>query len=150
MTEKTSTLLSETSIFADAELHVGNIKYLINKDNPTILEIGANCGQTTIEFLNILPNAKIYCFEPDPHAISKFEKNGIKIDDAELMYNDKTNSYVYIVHNKLNEKPNSEFIVIGTPVCNATFLESEKPKFFSENFCFNDKCFNLSYSFIIF
>lgn len=23
------------------------------------------------------------------------------------MYNDKTNSYVYIVHNKLNEKPNS-------------------------------------------
>jgi len=40
-------------------------------------------------------------------AISKFEKKGIKIDDAELMYNDKTNSYVYIVYNKLNEKPNS-------------------------------------------
>lgn len=40
-------------------------------------------------------------------AISKFRNKGIKIDDAELMYNEKSKSYVYIIFNKLNEIPNS-------------------------------------------
>lgn len=76
--------LIEKIIFSDVELHVEDIKSLINKDDPIILEIGANCGQTTIEFLNIFPRAKIYCFEPDPRAISKFEQN-IKSANVELI-----------------------------------------------------------------
>ena len=51
------------------------IRQLIGRDNPTILEIGANIGQTTIEFLKAMPHAKIYCFEPDPRAITQFKRN---------------------------------------------------------------------------
>jgi 2-O-methyltransferase len=45
----------------------------LNTDRPVILEIGANCGQTTIKFIENFPNAIIHCFEPDPRAIKKFK-----------------------------------------------------------------------------
>jgi FkbM family methyltransferase len=49
------------------------LKALIGKDDPVIIELGANVGQTTEEFLREMANAKIYCFEPDPRAILKFK-----------------------------------------------------------------------------
>lgn len=48
-------------------------KQLIGKADPVIVEIGANDGHTTAEFLNELPTARIYCFEPEPRAIAKFK-----------------------------------------------------------------------------
>lgn len=57
------------------ELSVRQIAQLVDNVHPVILEIGANCGQTTIEFLGTFPAAKIYCFEPDPRAIKKFKRN---------------------------------------------------------------------------
>jgi FkbM family methyltransferase len=54
---------------------VREIKYLVGKPNPVILEIGANIGQTTLEFLKEMPEASIYCFEPDPRAIAAFKEN---------------------------------------------------------------------------
>jgi FkbM family methyltransferase len=51
------------------------IKYLVGKSNPVIIEVGANIGQTTAEFLREMPAATIYCFEPDPRAIAEFKKN---------------------------------------------------------------------------
>jgi FkbM family methyltransferase len=48
---------------------------LVGKNDPVIIEVGANIGQTTAAFLNEMPNATIYCFEPDPRAISEFRKN---------------------------------------------------------------------------
>jgi FkbM family methyltransferase len=50
-------------------------KYLTGKENPVIIEVGANIGQTTNEFLREMPEAIIYCFEPDPRAIKEFKKN---------------------------------------------------------------------------
>ena len=40
-----------------------------------IIEVGANTGQTTYELLWEMPEATIYCFEPDPRAIAEFKKN---------------------------------------------------------------------------
>ena len=54
---------------------VREIKYLVGKPNPVILEIGANIGQTTLDFLKEIPESTIYCFEPDPRAIAAFKKN---------------------------------------------------------------------------
>lgn len=68
----------------DNELRIEKIKGLIKSENPVILEIGANCGQTTIELLNVFPKAKIYCFEPDPRAISKFRQS-IKAPNVQLI-----------------------------------------------------------------
>ena len=47
---------------------------LLKKDNPIIIEIGSNNGETTENFLRFMPNAKIFCFEPDPRAIKKFKE----------------------------------------------------------------------------
>jgi FkbM family methyltransferase len=51
------------------------IRDLLGKDAPVILDIGANCGQTTAELLKVLPRATIFAFEPDPRAIAKFRHN---------------------------------------------------------------------------
>lgn len=63
-------LQKESGSLTPQEIH-----QLVGRDNPTILEIGANIGQTTIEFLKAMPQAKIYSFEPDPRAITQFKRN---------------------------------------------------------------------------
>jgi 2-O-methyltransferase len=50
------------------------IKALLKKDNPLILEIGCNNGKDSKEFLEEFNNIKLCCFEPDPRAISEFKK----------------------------------------------------------------------------
>jgi FkbM family methyltransferase len=74
----TSFSLTDQSLIdfqTDAALTVQQIGRLLKVERPVILEIGANCGQTTIEFLEVFPDARIYCFEPDPRAIEKFKRN---------------------------------------------------------------------------
>jgi FkbM family methyltransferase len=53
------------------------IKILLNKNNPVILEIGTNDGEDSEQFLKCFENISLYCFEPDPRAILKF-KNRMK------------------------------------------------------------------------
>jgi FkbM family methyltransferase len=64
-----------TVIKEGGELSPKEVKYLIGKSNPVIIEVGANIGQTTAEFIKEMPSATIYCFEPDPRAIHEFKKN---------------------------------------------------------------------------
>lgn len=49
------------------------IAALVRMPDPTILEIGCNDGSDTLRFLNAMPAAKLYCFEPDPRAIARFK-----------------------------------------------------------------------------
>src|SRR3978361_1302916 len=49
------------------------LQSLIGKDAKIIIEIGANDGSHTFEFLRLFPKARIYAFEPDPRALSKFK-----------------------------------------------------------------------------
>jgi FkbM family methyltransferase len=62
--------------FSDS-LSVQEVSGLIGSvPNPgLILEVGANCGQTTVEFVQWMPDVRIICFEPDPRAIKKFKSN---------------------------------------------------------------------------
>ena len=50
------------------------IASLVKKPDPTILEIGCNSGGDTLAMLRAMPEARIYCFEPDPRAIARFRK----------------------------------------------------------------------------
>ena len=59
---------------AEAGLTAGEIRALVGRDDPVIIEIGANCGQTTVELLKAMPGVTIHAFEPDPRAIAKFRK----------------------------------------------------------------------------
>src|SRR5581483_227680 len=58
-------------------LSAGEIRTLVGTDEPVIVEIGANRGQTTAAMLEAMPGAAIYAFEPDPRAIAKF-RNAIQ------------------------------------------------------------------------
>ena len=49
-------------------------KVIINKDAPTILEIGAHFGEDSMRFAEAFPSAVIHCFEPDPRCIEVFKK----------------------------------------------------------------------------
>ncbi len=58
-----------------AEIDEAMLRSIILKPNPVILEIGSNDGTHTAWFLELFPNARIYCFEPDSRAATKFEEN---------------------------------------------------------------------------
>lgn len=59
------------------------IKRLLGKEEPIIVEVGANNGCDTIEFLQTFEKIKIYCFEPDPRALEEF-KSRIRDPRCEL------------------------------------------------------------------
>jgi len=61
---KNMTLLQDTD----------KLKALLNFDNPTILEVGCNDGTDSWKFLELFPNAQLYCFEPEPRAITQFKE----------------------------------------------------------------------------
>lgn len=63
-----------TKIEFTEELTASDIHELLGSQDPLILEIGANCGQSTVTFMEAMPNARVYCFEPDPRAIAKFKQ----------------------------------------------------------------------------
>jgi 2-O-methyltransferase len=60
------------STVSDGQLSADEIKQLVGKNDPVILDVGANSGQTTAQLLHSMPGATIYAFEPDPRAIAKF------------------------------------------------------------------------------
>lgn len=52
---------------------VEKIASLVKKDDATIVEIGANGGENTVDFYTRFPAATIHVFEPDPRAIALFQ-----------------------------------------------------------------------------
>lgn len=52
-----------------------NIKKIIKKDNPVVIEIGANNGGDATRFIHHFPNIELHCFEADPRACQVFKNN---------------------------------------------------------------------------
>jgi FkbM family methyltransferase len=65
-------------------MDVKEIKKLLKKKDPTVLEIGAQVGGDTKKFLQEFKGIRIYCFEPDPRCIKIFKKS-IKDDRCALI-----------------------------------------------------------------
>ena len=65
-------------------LSTSDVRDLVGYGLKTILEIGANCGQTTVEFAKLMPSATICCFEPDPRAIRKFKSNMSRFEKNDI------------------------------------------------------------------
>lgn len=49
------------------------IRSCVGRDDPTILEVGCNCGSVTLWLARMFEQPRIYCFEPDPRAIGRFK-----------------------------------------------------------------------------
>ncbi len=71
------------------------LKSLIG-NNPIILDIGANKGQSTEEFLKNFKKPKIHCFEPQDQSINilrkKFKNNNKVIINQSAIHNLKKKS----------------------------------------------------------
>lgn len=50
------------------------MKSLLKKEDPTIIEIGGHYGEDTIGFLKAFEDPEVYCFEPDPRNIKIIKK----------------------------------------------------------------------------
>jgi FkbM family methyltransferase len=55
---------NRTNEYLDTFSRKDVIKSLVNSKNPTILDVGANVGDTLVEFKEWWPGSKIHCFEP--------------------------------------------------------------------------------------
>ena len=49
------------------------LQNLIATDSPLIVEVGANDGSHTLDFLKLFPRARIFAFEPDSRAFAKLK-----------------------------------------------------------------------------
>lgn len=81
-----------------------NLKNILKTESPTIVEIGANNGGDAGDFLYHFKEPQIYCFEPDPDAISVFKsqiKDNKKCKLFEVAVSDKNEE---INFNKIKEK----------------------------------------------
>lgn len=65
------------------ELTAASIRLLLGKSDPRILEIGANDGTDTLEFLKMFPGCYIRCYECDPRAIATW-RSRIHEDDPRV------------------------------------------------------------------
>lgn len=54
-----------------SDITVGELRYLIGHDHPTIIEVGSNDNETTRQMLAVMPRATIVCFEPDPRPLAR-------------------------------------------------------------------------------
>ena len=62
---------------------MGELRYLLGKPDPVIVEVGANDGETTRQMLAVMPLARIWCFEPDPRPLAR---SFVKTDHRVKLY----------------------------------------------------------------
>ncbi|MGY8684409.1 FkbM family methyltransferase [Bradyrhizobium sp. UFLA05-153] len=56
----------------------------LGNPSPVILDIGSYDGTDTRRFLQLCPEARFYCFEPDPRAVLRFKKNTQDLNNVKL------------------------------------------------------------------
>jgi len=57
------------------DLSDDDLRKLISRPDPVILDIGCNDGIEVDRFLKIFPKCKVHAFEPDPRPRARFEKH---------------------------------------------------------------------------
>jgi FkbM family methyltransferase len=112
--------------FGDFE--ITNFKKLL-PINPVIIEVGANDGSTTQEFIRNFPGAKIMCFEPDKRALSQFHKRKFppSVEIYGYAISDKDGWIDFFQSTKLDEEW-SFSSSISAPVLHKTFYPAIKFK----------------------
>lgn len=62
-------------LFGKFQSHITNNPFLKIKPDFTIIDIGANVGLMTLQFAKLVPNGKVYSFEPTFYALERLKKN---------------------------------------------------------------------------
>jgi|APSaa5957512535_1039671.scaffolds.fasta_scaffold53623_2 FkbM family methyltransferase len=95
------------------------LKYLLKEKNPTIFDVGANAGQSLVEFKKWWPDSRVHCFEPQHECWdsldkyqSEYSQNDVVINKHAVgnTFNDKAIFYSHDItsgqsgFNKINNK----------------------------------------------
>ena len=88
------------------DMNPSEVRGFVALAHPTVLELGCNDGTDTNELLRVLPNARIYCFEPDPRAIKRFKEtvNSNRVTLAEVAVSDRDGFAIF--HGSSGQPPN--------------------------------------------
>jgi len=79
------------------------VKALVPIENPVFMDIGANIGLISLNVLSLLPNTKIYAFEPGPHQNSLLEKT---------IFDNDLNNHVFLIKKALSKSSGQEDFAI--------------------------------------
>jgi FkbM family methyltransferase len=63
-------------------------KFISDKEDPFIIDCGANIGLSIIYFKQLYPKSKIICFEPDENAFNILKKNTLEYNDSVELHNE--------------------------------------------------------------
>ena len=97
------------------DLSPEKIRELLDKPNPTIIEIGCHDGENTQWFVDQFQDPVIHCFEPDPRVIDKFSKRFSKITGVHLHPFALGNiSGRMLFHQSSNSDPGSDWDASGS------------------------------------
>jgi FkbM family methyltransferase len=69
---------------SDGEISAELMRKCIGRDDPVILEIGANDGTHTAWFKQVFPAAVVHCFEPNASAVQRFRQYAGKLPQVNL------------------------------------------------------------------
>ncbi len=94
-------------IFVENVFNFQAIKELINKNEPVVFDLGANCGFFSLRTLDFFPKAKIYAFEPQKKVNNKFKET--------------------IKANNLQNIISLEEFAVADRNCQSTFYENRSP-----------------------
>ena len=83
-------------LFSDYQSHVTKNSFGAIKKDFIILDIGANVGLMTLQFAKLVPNGKVYAFEPTFYALERLKKN--------LDLNEDLNDRITVINSFVSEK----------------------------------------------
>ena len=64
--------------------HLIDMQKFLHNDNPLIVDVGANVGQSIQNYRSEFPRCKIHSFEPSPTTFEKLKKHAIGFKDVHL------------------------------------------------------------------
>jgi FkbM family methyltransferase len=108
-------------LFGNFQKHVTSNKFLEIKKDYTIIDIGANVGLMTLQFSKLVPNGKVYSFEPTFYALERLKKN--------LSLNESLSKNVEVINSFVSEKSsdNPEIIAFSSWKVNGERGDNDHP-----------------------
>lgn len=114
------------------------LKHLVKKDDPVIVDVGANVGQTLSRIKRIFPASVIHCIEPVPEHYTELKDTAKYYDDA-YTYNvalggkDEQREFNVNQHQpmlssfyELNEHSKDSIAINAPEASHSDFLDNEK------------------------
>ena len=107
-----------------------DIKRLVKTDKPVIFDVGANMGQSLVQFKRILPKSEIHAFEPHEGTFNLLVKYCAKYDNVNLNMNAVWSVDRGVVMNEGSESVMNSFLTAGED-----YIGEQRGNFTAQGIC---------------